>query len=247
MEAGMQDSELQQLVQRQVAQFCERVGQALAPLEESPDRVVSDTAIHQSLLYVSSAVDIATGPVPGVNLVDLLVFLRLCREAIEKHWIPNVYGAQGAEVATVFARSRDDLWRTAASAIDETQRRELESLIDDWSADNPDQFRVEGIRLADFAERAGKAAQGLSDRARGLISGIKSASKAADQALLLAERGMFLVNRMPFLWRLQARVASREIVSDILSQLWAVPLAVGHLALSAPTKLLRRVTAGRSL
>jgi hypothetical protein len=243
----MQDTELQQLVHRQVAQFCERIAVALAPLEASPHRSVSDAAMQETLLYVSSAIDIATGPLPEVNLVDLLVFLRLCREALERHWVPEVFGPQGNEAVAVFSKSEDDLWRLAMPAINEGQRRELESLIDEWLAENPDQHRVEGVRLDDFARRAGRAGRGRAERARGLLSGIKSATQAADQALLLAERAMFLVNRMPFLWRLQARVASREILSDILGRLLEVPTAIANLALRAPTKLLHRVTAGRTI
>jgi hypothetical protein len=47
---------------------------------------VSDTALRETLIYVSSAIEIATGPLPSVNLVDMLVFLRLCRVAVERHW-----------------------------------------------------------------------------------------------------------------------------------------------------------------
>jgi hypothetical protein len=234
----MQDTELQQLVQRQVSQFCDRVAQALAPLEESPQREVSDTALSEALLYVSSAIDIATGPCPEVNLLDLFVFLRLCRDTLERHWIPKVYGEQGADVAAAFSKAEDDLWKAAASLFNESRKRELEELVAGWQAENPEQFRVEGVRLDDFLR------QGSRDRqARGILSGVKAAIKSADQARLLAERGIFLVNRLPFLWRLQARVTAREIVSDLASRLVEVPVALGELAMRAPRKLFERVRA----
>jgi hypothetical protein len=242
----MQATELQQILQRQVGQFCDRVSQALAPLEASTSRAVSDAALHEGLLYVSSAVDIATGPAPELNLIDMLVFLRLCRKAIESHWIPAVFGEQGAAVAAAFSKSEEDLWRAVTPVATETQRRELEGLIDEWIADNPGQFRVEGVRLDDFVRHTGMTAQARAERARGLVANVRAATQAADQALMLAERGIFLVNRLPFLWRVQARVASREIVSDLAARLRAVPEAIGRRALCAPTALLRRLTAGRA-
>jgi hypothetical protein len=242
----MQAAELQQVLQRQVGQFCERVSQALEPLEASPSRAVSDAALREALLYASSAIDIATGPVPALNLIDMLVFLRLCRKAVESYWIPAVYGEDGAGVAAAFSKSEEDLWRAITPVATENQRRDLEGLVDEWIADNPGQFRVEGVRLDDFVRQTGATAQARADRARGLLAGVKAATQAADQALMLAERGIFLVNRLPFLWRLQARVASREIVSDLAAQLRAIPEAIGRRALCAPTALLRRLTAGRA-
>ncbi len=236
----MQGTQLQQHVQRQAAQFCERVAESMEPLEESTHRDVSDAAMKGALLYVSSAIDIATGPLPEVNLVDLLVFLRLCRDALERHWIPAVYGAQGRDVVAAFTKSEEDLWEVAATVISSSQKQDLESLIDDWRAENPGQFRVEGVRLDDFARRAGRVERERAERAKGLLSGVKSATQAADQALLLAERAMFLVNRMPFLVRFQARVAVREIVSDIVTRLLAVPGALRTRVAHGLTNLLRR-------
>ena len=239
----MQDAQLQQHVQRQAAQFCELVVQAMGPLEESPHRNVSDAALTGGLLYVSSVIDIATGPVPKINLVDMLVFLRLCREALERHWIPEVYGEQGQSIAAAFSKSEQGAWEVAALVLDESQRRELESLIDAWRADNPEQVRVEGVRLDDFAHHAGRAAQERSARAKGLLANVRSATQSADQAVLLAERAMFLVNRMPFLVRMQARVACREIASDIAARLLAIPASLASLAGQGMTRVVRRCEA----
>jgi hypothetical protein len=47
-----------------------------------------------------------------------------------------------------------------------------------------------------------------------VLGSVKAATQAADQAILLAERGLFLANRMPFLFRLQARLGAREVLGD---------------------------------
>jgi hypothetical protein len=72
------------------------------------------------------------------------------------------------------------------------------------------------VRFTDFSARAGEVAAERVRHARGLLGSVKGATQAADQALLLAERGLFLAQRMPFLLRLQARLGVQETISDTL-------------------------------
>jgi hypothetical protein len=239
----MDDIELQQDVERYASQLTERVTQALEPLERSPDLAISDTALKQALLYASAAVDIATGPFPEVNLLDMLVFVRLSREVVEEYWVPEVYGTRGEDLRDAYRKSEEDLWSIADKVMDEARKRDLMELIDQWRSANPEQTRVEGLRLGDFAVAAGEAARARSAKAKGLLSSVRSATQAADKALVLAERARFFVHRMPFLVRLQARVAAREIVSDAICHLrTAIASFAGHVP-GAP--FIRRLRARR--
>ena len=217
--------ELQQELERFATQFSDRITQATATLERSGREGVRDEALRKNLLYVSSAVEIATGPAPGINLLDMVVFIRLSRTLLERHWIPTLYGEQGADLAEVFARAERDLSAITDRVLSVTQREQVVALVDSWLADNPGQVRVEGVRLADFSAAAGSKAAERSIRAQGLLSGLKVAAQTANQAMLLSERGLFLVHRLPFLWRLQARLAGREMMSDALTRLIEGPQA----------------------
>jgi hypothetical protein len=230
----MDDIELQQDVERYASQLTERVTQALEPLERSPDAAISDTALRQNLLSASAAVDIATGPFPEVNLLDMLVFVRLSRGVVEEYWVPEVYGAAGEDLEDAYRKSEEELWSLADKILDEPRKRELMDLIDQWKIANPGQVRVEGVRLGDFSVAAGEAARARAARAKGLLSSVRSATQAADQALLLAERARFLVYRTPFLVRLQVRLAAREIVSDTVSQLRTFVASVARTVPGAP-------------
>src|SRR5262249_7246549 len=157
-----------------------------------------------------------------VNLLDMLVFVRLSREVVEEYWVPEVYGTGGEELQHAYRKSEEELWTIADKVMDEPKKRDLMELIDQWRSANPGQNRVEGLRLGDFAAAAGEAARARAARAKGLLSSVRSATQAADQALLLAERARFLVHRMPFLIRLQTRLAAREILSDTVSHLRTV-------------------------
>jgi hypothetical protein len=234
----MENVKLQQDLQRFANQFVETVTQALRELERSPTREVSDAALYRNLLYASAAIDIATGPYPEVNLLDMLAFIRLSRSVVDGYWVPQVYGAEeGRALAETFEAAERDLWEVAAQVLDETRRADVTSLIDDWRAAWPNQIRVEGIRLTDFSVVAGEAARDRAERARGLLASVKSASQSADNALLLAERAMFLTHRLPTLLRLQARLAAREIISDAIDR-----LLLGE---DAPTRVIGRSITAR--
>jgi hypothetical protein len=241
MDATLPELELQEEVERFATQFCDRVTQATEVLERSSVAAeVSDQALRKNLVYVSAAMEIATGAFPQVNLLDMIVFLRLSRAVLESYWIPELYGTRGLELAEVFARSDEELADLAARSLSADQRREVGHLIDSWLKENPDQRRVEGIRLSGLSSLAGAAAAERVGQAKGLLASVKGASRAASHALLLSERAMFLFHRLPFVWRLQARYASREIVGDTISRLATGPEAPIARATHQVRRLARR-------
>lgn len=214
MDVSIPELELQQELQRFTTRFVDRISQATEVLQGSSRLDVRDEALRKALLYGSSALEIATGPAADVNLLDMFVFVRLSRTVLEKHWIPDLYGSDGAELSLAFEKADEEIVGLADRALGADKREQLAILVEAWVSDNPGQVRVEGIRLADFATLAGNAAADRALRASGLLSSVKTATKAANEAMLLAERGMFLLHRMPFLLRLQVRLGAREILGD---------------------------------
>src|SRR5262245_59648453 len=178
--------ELQHQLQRFATQFADRVTQATEELEDSPYARVRHEALRKNLRYVSSAMEIAAGPFAEVNLLDMLVFVRLCRAALERHWIPRLYGVDGASLGEVFARSEEELTELAQTRLNPSQRRQLDEIVEGWLAANPEQVRVEGIRLTDFAAQASTAAADTIVQAKGLLASVSTATQAANQALLLS-------------------------------------------------------------
>jgi hypothetical protein len=236
MDENLAELELQQEVERFATQFTDRVTQATESLERSAaEAEVRDEALRKNLRYVWAALEIASGPFPEINLLDMIIFVRLCRAVLERHWIPELYGARGQELAEVFVRSDEELAGVAAKALSETQREQVTQLTDSWLRENPGQRRVEGVRLSGLSSVSGSIAAERSGQAKGLLASVRGASQAASQALLLSERAMFLFHRLPFLWRLQARVGTREILGDTVRQarplarrgLWIAALSAG--------------------
>jgi hypothetical protein len=231
------DVELQHELQRFTTQFADRITQATESLERSTSAEVRAEGLRKNLRYVSAAMEIATGQFAEVNLLDMIVLIHLSRSVLERHWVPELYQEDARELVEVFARSEQELTELASRVLSAEQRAQLAHVIDGWVAENPGQVRVEGIRLTDFAEAVGGAAARASE-AKGLLSSVTSATRAANQMLLLSERALFLLQRLPFLWRLQARIGAREMLGDTLTQfslgpeapLWRMTRELRHLA-----------------
>jgi hypothetical protein len=212
-------AELQQDIQRFSSKFTARVLDALAPLQSSPQPEVREAAMRQLLLYSASALDIATEPQPELGLLDMIVFVTLSRRIVDTYWVPKVFGEKGGGLVQAMAQSETEVWQLGDKILDRERREDLAALIRDWQQRNPDHQRVESIRFHTFSRVAGKLAEEQEKRASGLLSSLKTATAAADQAVLVAERALFLAHRVPFLLRMQARVGTHEIVGDTVAQL----------------------------
>jgi hypothetical protein len=225
-------TELQQDLQRFASQYTGRIAEALHELTEVDDPKLRAVATRSLLVYHAAALDIATGPLPEINLLDMLVYVLLSRAVVERYWIPEVYHLQGRPLAKAFAQSEADLWRIADKVLTQPQQQELRELAGAWLAQHPERIAVESLRFEDFSAWAGELTAKHADTARGLRGRVEQMTQAADEALLLGERGMFLVHRLPFLLRLQARLGAQEVTSDALAQLqngeW-LNEQVGHL------------------
>jgi hypothetical protein len=230
----MDEHELTQELRRFTTRFTERIAQATEVLEHSPSQRVRDEALRNTLGYISSAIEIATGPHAEIALLDMFVLVHLCRTVLDTYWNPQLYGNEGLELSAAFARSETEISDIAERALGSSRKQHVSSLVDAWLADNPGQVRVEGIRLADFASGAARATAERMLEAKGILSSVRTATEAANEAMVLVERALFLLHRMPTVWRVQARLAAREILGDSIAQVSEGPDAplvrMGHQA-----------------
>lgn len=210
----MNQAELQQALQRSAAQFQSRIGQVSMDAIQHAGIQQQDLILRQALLYQSSVLDIATGPEPEVNLLDMVVFAELSAAVLKTYWTSERLGDASRAFSDAFESLERDVRRLVDRVLSPEQRALLQRLIDAWLAQNPHQRVVEGVRLVAIGRVAGDAADERGNAARGLLSSVKSATRAADRALLLAERALFLSQRVPFLLRAHARLGAREMTGD---------------------------------
>jgi hypothetical protein len=209
--------ELQEDVQRFAGYLIERTGQASLEVMGSgkPD-AISTEALRRAVTHESAALDIATEPLPEVAVLDMLVFVRLNRHVLADYWIPKVFGERGRPFLVAFEEAEKQLWPIVDKILDPTQRDALTRRIDEWWRANPDLVHVEFVRLTAFSARAGSAALARPEEVGGFLASVRGATKAADEAVLLADRALFLASKLPFFVRHQARLGGREIASDTM-------------------------------
>jgi hypothetical protein len=217
----MSQTELQEDVQRVASVLMDRVAEVVYPLVDEEDHAPlhREALMRRALGYSASALDIAVGPAPELNTLDMLVFTVLCRDALERHWIPQRLGSNGQPFVSAFRHAEDDLWEISAKFLSTKEQDDVRELIATWQTEHAGQFRVENVRFLEFSAHAGQIANERAAKSRGLLGHVRSATAAADQALLISERAFFLAQHMPFLMRLQARVGAHETLSDSLARL----------------------------
>jgi len=137
-----------------------------------------------------------------------------------------VFGEHADPLIEAFAESEREVWELCSMIVEPAQREDLRMLIDSWLERHPDTVRVEIVRFGLFASRVGEVAEELSGKARGILGTVRQATMAADQALLLGERAIFLANRFPNLIRLQARLGAQDVISDSIEHAKAVAPAL---------------------
>ena len=211
--------ELQEELQRFAGCFTSRVTSAAEPLTDGKEQgpKVQHTALQRILLYATSALDIATGPAPEVNLLDMAVFLRLSRSVFESHWA-HVFGEKSHALLDALRVSEHELWELAGKLLPPEELQALSALVQAWLDDHPGNANVELVRFREFAAHIGEAVQSARE-AEGLLKRVTAATMVADRALLLSERAMFLAQRMPFLLRLQTRLGAQDVLNDSLTRL----------------------------
>ena len=192
---NVSQAEVQQAVQRFAGRFADQVIQAAEHLADQGDLQHTERVLRRVLLYTANAFEIATGPLPELNFLDMLVFTSLVRDAFARHWQPRLFEERGNAMLETLADTEADAWSLAELYLQPNQREELRERIRNWQAAHPAQYRVESVRLSDFPELAA-----VSDRKHNkgtLLGDLRSATRTADQAVLLGDRALFWAQRAP--------------------------------------------------
>jgi len=178
-------------------------------------------ALKLKLAFGSALVNVASGPNPNGNLIDLVFGAWVTRKTIEDHWMLTPNGPAFQPWLETSRRLETNVWELAASVLKPGQIDELREAIRQWYAQNPDVQLGLFIRSQDFpalmrtsqSERAGGnsvfSLAGLDP-----MAGIDPAVREITRTRLFAERALFTMQRMPFLLRLQADLLAHEVVSQ---------------------------------
>lgn len=163
---------------------------------------------------VGASLDIAVGPNPPVNLLDLLVLTALQSWSFEAHWIPAGIGDAGLPALDRLKRAEAEVWDSAREILSEDQLRTLRKLIETWTAENSDRTVVALVRFKEFADERRMSSMSLRGEAQGLLQEVGEASAAVDDARLLGERLLWFAGRYPYLLGEQTELTAYRLIDQ---------------------------------
>lgn len=115
--SGPTRGELQDDLMRFEGRFASRMVGAFDPIIESSNASMRLQAARDQLAFVTSALDIAVGSAPEVDLLDMLTLVALGRDAMARRWNPDTCGEVALGVADAFRASLDDISAVASGVI----------------------------------------------------------------------------------------------------------------------------------
>ncbi|WP_341676993.1 hypothetical protein [Niveibacterium sp. SC-1] len=172
-----------------------------------------DFQIKQS----TAAVQIAAGPNPRINAVDMVVLAALTRATVTSN-LPPVIGAEKAQpVIDTFSRMEVGAW-SLVDFLTPAQKADLKRRLDGWAPDASSLDSVAFNRLTDFARASGLPGDDPDAKNSILaligadpLSGLNPALQEVQRSRVLAERAIYYAQRTPMLFDLQTRAITAAI------------------------------------
>jgi hypothetical protein len=154
------------------------------------------------LALSSSIVAIAMQPDPVDALADMLTFSTLTADAQRVAAMGKEADSYEARLLRALELNDAEAWRVAGRWVNEPTRIAFRERILSWQGSRGSAVEVAFVRLADVKRGGSTTVESDS----GLFDSLHAATQQIDQTRLLAERSLFLAQRLPFLMRLQAEV-----------------------------------------
>ena len=211
---------LQTELQRYADEYASRTA---AALEDYARLTGTPEARRQALQWKASvglaAVSIASGPNPQANLMDFLGLATVTRLVMEEVWIKTTNGPAFQPWLTVSRVLETNVWRLVPGVFSPEQQQELREAIRQWWEANPEARAGFFVRPQEFTSLIRQTHQkserpGSVFRLVGLdpTAGLDPAVREVARTRLLAERALFVAQRMPLLLRWQAEMLADDFL-----------------------------------
>lgn len=190
--------------------FLYRMADDMGKLRRADGTVDRGEILRWKIRFGTELVAATSGPNPAGNMIDLSVFSALVRAIVENKWKPELYGDTASpllESARMLGRELD---RLSTAVLTAEQAKELQAAILTWQKEHPpDQLLV--TLSMDLAQQQStkKEKGGLFDIINlDPLAGLDPALQEAARARAFAERGLYVAQRMPTLFRWQIELLS---------------------------------------
>lgn len=170
------------------------------------------TSARMMVYNTASNIEIASGPFPGVALLDMVVLSTLRRMTWEDYWTPQVFGDAAQPVVDTLKGIEKEAWELAAKVMDPEQEEELMRVIRQWRVKYPDIHAVNYVRFDDFGELGLKPSMRSINEPGGLFDSVKEAAMVAQDMKIAIDRAFYLASRMQLLLNFQIKLAYLEML-----------------------------------
>jgi len=183
---------------------------------------------------ISNGYIIAGESDPDVALLDIFSMVTLGRIIFEEEG-PLRYGKTVQPIIRGFRKAEKDIRKIASMVLRRGQLGYLMSIIKGWRKENPGLAFYPPVRFSDFAAHRRDSKLTKAESKRGLINSVEAATERAEEMRLLAERGMYLVTRMPQLSGLYAelwltRLLESPYTAEVLADISTLSISAERLA-----------------
>lgn len=190
-----------------------------AYIKSEPDAARRTNAQKWKVMLSSTAMTIAGSRDPRAGVLDMAVFISAGKWALDRYWIPDVFGERLDPLRAFYADMDRKIWAEVARVLTPAQQADLKSLIAAWEATDPPRNTLLDVRLRNLD---GVVLSNFSDSpsTRGLMAKIQRLLGKVDQSLLYGERVLFYMERMPRMLEQQSdltidRVAERFPIATV--------------------------------
>jgi hypothetical protein len=192
----------------------------LEPVTAQERLVVATFTVNQA----TAAYDIASGPNPWVNVLDMVVLASLTRSTFQDDWV-KVFGARAQPLLEGLRKLEERAWAAASQILAPEQLQAVRDGVARWRASHPERREIAFVRIEHLATAAGE--QGLGQGTPGGIlgtlgldpmAGLDPAVRQVEETRILAERAFFVAKRTPRLFDLQAQQLLLQLEQQPRSQ-----------------------------
>ena len=211
------ESQLQLRVMRFADRYVDTVSGASARAQsEATDSQLRYRLVDFQIKQATAAVQIAAGPNPNVNAVDMVVLASLTRASVA-HNLPAIMGSKAGPIIEAFARLENGAW-PLVDFLKPAQEADLRRRLAAWTPDAASLDSVAFNRLEDIAKASGLPANEQSgpNSILALIGvdpfgGLRPAVREMERSRILGERAIYYAERTPMLLDLQTRALGAAV------------------------------------
>jgi hypothetical protein len=194
----MTETELQSQLMAFADRFASVMGIAINKYEEqSPPPEERKAVVNVSVYSIYAAFTIAAEAKPAGSLLDMVAMVTLGRIIYEEN-MQAKFGPRVEPIAQGFRTAEKDIRQVAAKVLTPVQQQKLYALFDEWRKNNPGMVFFPSVRFGEFSAFRGNLGD-ENKESGGLFKSVENAVQQAEEARLLAERGMYLATRIPLL------------------------------------------------